>query len=498
MPSPSDLLLGAYYVTLTCLAGFGLHRAVLLVLFYRNRHAAPDITPARDSLPKITVQLPLYNERYVASRLLDAVCELDYPDDRLEIQILDDSTDDTCEILESAVCTWRQRGRRVHHLRRESRTGYKAGALAAGLDLAEGDLIAVFDADFIPAPDFLRRVVPHFEDPSVGMVQARWDYVNRNYSLLTRIQAIFLDGHFRIEQTARSLSGRFFNFNGTAGVWRRQAIVDAGGWHHDTLTEDLDLSYRSQLAGWRFVYLPTLGVPSELPVDMAAFKTQQHRWAMGHMQVARKVLPAVLRSDRPRAQKLEAFAHLSTNLAYPLMIVLSLLIFPAMVIRHAADPWSLLWIDLPLFALSSLSTISYFLSGQIADRPRDRDPSPGLVLPSVLALGIGLCINNGRAVIEGLLRSGGEFVRTPKYRIEHRGQAWTSARYRARVDSTLVVEGLFSAYSVGCLLFAAYEGMWGALPFLYVFAQGFTWVFLFSLRGRILPADAAAQPLLES
>lgn len=472
-----------------------MHRAALLVLFYRNRHSGPVISPARGDLPKVTVQLPLYNERYVAARLVDAVCRLDYPADRLEIQLLDDSTDDTSQILATSTAEWRALGRNVSHIRRTQRDGYKAGALRAGLNQTENPLIAVFDADFIPAEDFLRNVVAHFDDARVGMVQARWDYVNRGYSLLTRIQAIFLDGHFRVEQTARSLSGRFFNFNGTAGVWRREAILDAGNWQPDTLTEDLDLSYRAQLRGWKFIYLPTLGVASELPVDMAAFKTQQHRWAKGHMQVARKILPAVVRSQLPWRTKLEAIAHLTTNLAYPLMIVLSLLLFPAMLIRHSGSPLSLLWIDLPLFALSSLTTISYFLAGQFADR--DRDMSPALVLPSVLALGIGLCINNGRAVVEGLASNGGEFVRTPKYNIERRGQTWTGRSYQARGDSTLLLEGILSAYMLFCFGLAVRSEMWASLPFLYVFAQGFCWVFVFSLLGRLQPS-MNRRPVLES
>jgi hypothetical protein len=279
-------LLVLYYLTLGVLALYGIHRSWLVVTYLRHRRDRPALPAPPAEWPVVTVQLPLYNEMYVATRLLDAVCRLSYPRDRLEIQVLDDSTDETSELVAAEVARWRERGVDVRHVRRGDRAGFKAGALDAGLACARGELLAVFDADFVPGPDFLEKTVPYFTDPAdpqggsrLGMVQARWEHINRGYSLLTRIQAILLDGHFVIEHTARNRSGRFFNFNGTAGIWRRQAIEDAGGWQHDTLTEDLDLSYRAQLAGWRFVYLPEVTVPSELPVDVRGFKSQQHRWA---------------------------------------------------------------------------------------------------------------------------------------------------------------------------------------------------------------------------
>ena len=293
-PLLSRLVLAIYYLVLGTLAVYGVHRLALVALYYRTRRRSnpSEIQPAH--WPLVTVQLPIYNERYVVARLIDAVCALDYPPDRLEIQVLDDSTDETQQIAAARVARYRALGFDIHHLHRLDRNGFKAGALEAGFARARGELLAVFDADFVPQTDFLRRTVFHFADPRCGMVQARWDHINRGYSWLTRIQAIFLDGHFLIEHAARNRSGRFFNFNGTAGVWRRQAILDAGGWQHDTLTEDLDLSYRAQMAGWKFLFLPEVTVPAELPVDINAFKRQQYRWAKGSVQTARKLLRRIL------------------------------------------------------------------------------------------------------------------------------------------------------------------------------------------------------------
>ena len=284
------VVLALYYLVLSVLALYGMHRLVLLAIFFWTRRRNPERPPDPDLWPRVTVQLPIFNERYVATRLIDAVCALDYPRDRLEIQVLDDSTDDTRERVAACVERQRRLGFDIRHLHRTDRTGYKAGALAAGCAEARGDLLAIFDADFVPPTDFLLRTVPYFADQEIGVVQARWEHVNRDYSLLTQAQAIFLDAHFRIEHQARNRGGNFFNFNGTAGLWRRQAIDDAGGWQHDTLTEDLDLSYRAQLAGWRFLFLPDVVAPAELPVDANAFKRQQFRWAKGSVQTARKLL----------------------------------------------------------------------------------------------------------------------------------------------------------------------------------------------------------------
>src|SRR5713101_7340766 len=316
------------------LAVYGSHRYRMAFLYYRHKFKLPTPSGVLKELPKVTIQLPIYNEMYVVERLIDSVCHIDYPRELLQIQVLDDSTDETSAIARACVERNRQQGHQVVYLHREGREGFKAGALAYGLQFAEGELIGVFDADFVPSTDFLRRTVPFFADEKTGMVQVRWGHLNREFSILTQAQSIFLDGHFIIEHTARNRSGCFFNFNGTAGIWRRTAIDDAGGWQHDTLTEDLDLSYRAQLRGWQFVFVPGVIAPAEVPVEMNAFKSQQHRWAKGSIQTCRKLLPRILKSDLPFGVKAEAFFHLTANFNYILMCMLSILMFPSMVIRY--------------------------------------------------------------------------------------------------------------------------------------------------------------------
>ncbi|RMH22495.1 MAG: glycosyltransferase [Acidobacteria bacterium] len=479
----SAVILPLYYLVLGLLAAYGLHRLHLVWAYRRSLRQAPPEPPEPEIWPLVTVQLPIYNELYVAERLIDAACALDYPRERLEIQVLDDSTDETTERVAAQVARLQAAGHDVHHLHRRDREGFKAGALAAGQEVARGELIAVFDADFVPPPDFLRRVVPYFADPGIGMVQARWGHINRDYSLLTRVQAILLDGHFVVEHTARHRSGCFFNFNGTAGVWRRQAIDDAGGWQHDTLTEDLDLSYRAQLAGWRFLYLPELEVPAELPVEINAFKSQQHRWAKGSVQTGRKLLGRILRAPLPWRTKLEAFVHLTANGTYALMVLLSLLIFPAMVLRSDQQPWALLAIDLPLFVGATVSVIVFYLMSQ---HRRPGGALHGLLhLPALMGLGIGLAVNNTRAVLAGLGTKPGVFHRTPKYHIEGKGDGWQDKRYRLPADVALLFESLLAAYFVVCIGLAIELDMWECLPFLYLFLHGYVYMVLLGLAPRL-------------
>jgi cellulose synthase/poly-beta-1,6-N-acetylglucosamine synthase-like glycosyltransferase len=482
MSSPwAPALLALYYSVLAVLAFYGVHRLVLVVLYLRTRRREtplPELPADPAAWPVVTVQLPLYNEMYVAERLIDAVCGLDYPAGRLQIQVLDDSTDETTALVARAVAWHRSRGADVQHLRRTDRTGFKAGALAAGLATARGELLAIFDADFVPAPDFLRRSVPYFADPRLGMVQASWSHINRGYSLLTRVEAVLLDGHFMIEHAARNRSGCFFNFNGTAGIWRRRAIETAGGWAHDTLTEDLDLSYRAQLAGWRFLYLPALAVPSELPVDVNGFKGQQHRWAKGSVQTGRKLLGRILRSPLPARVKLEAFVHLTNNASYPLTVLIALLIFPAMLLRRGTPVRMLLVVDLPLFVAATLSVLSFYVLSQVATGDGWRRQLR--YLPALMGIGIGLSVNNARAVLSGLFRRGGTFHRTPKYRIERRGESWTAKHYRASTDPTRAVEACLALYFLGCILYSWFTGMWMSIPFLVLFFHGYGYMTVLS------------------
>jgi cellulose synthase/poly-beta-1,6-N-acetylglucosamine synthase-like glycosyltransferase len=489
-------LLALYYLVLAVLAFYGVHRLLLVWLYVRTRRRKAVRPPDPDVWPVVTVQLPLYNEMYVATRLIDAVCALDYPRGRLEIQVLDDSSDETREVVARAVERWRAEGADVHHLHRSDRRGFKAGALAAGLAAARGALVAVFDADFVPRPDFLRRTVPFFADPRIGMVQGSWEHINRGYSLLTRIEAILLDGHFLVEHTARHRSGCFFNFNGTAGIWRRAAIEHAGGWQHDTLTEDLDLSYRAQLLGWQFVYVPELGVPSELPVDINGFKSQQYRWTKGSIQTGRKLLARILGSDLPLRIKFEAFVHLTNNSSYLLMAGLSVLLFPAMLARRGSSPEVLLLVDLPLFLAASVSVVVFYLTSQVIARGTGSAQGTwrreARYLPALMGLGIGLAVNNSRAVLSGLFQRGGTFHRTPKYRIERAGEDWKRKRYRAATGPLVALEGALALYFLGCSAYAAAQGMWASLPFLVLFVQGYGYMFLLS----VLPSLRARAPRL--
>jgi cellulose synthase/poly-beta-1,6-N-acetylglucosamine synthase-like glycosyltransferase len=482
----SRVLLAFYYAILAVLALFGMHRMFLVVMYWRRRHDPPPRpVAAHAEWPIVTVQLPLYNEMYVAERLLDAVGRLDYPRARLEIQVLDDSADETTAIAAAAVGRLVAAGLDARLLHRDSRDGFKAGALAAGLAAARGDLLAVFDADFVPPPDFLTIAVPHFSDPGLGMVQGRWSHLNREASLLTRVQALLLDGHFVVEHTARNRSGCFFNFNGTAGIWRRAAIEQSGGWQHDTLTEDLDLSYRAQLAGWRFLYLPDLLVPAELPVDANAFKSQQRRWAKGSVQTARKLLGRICAAPLPLRVRTEAFIHLTNNLSYPLMVVLSLLIFPAMVLRRGSPVTILLLVDLPLFLAATVSVLTFYLVSQTRDRRSLL--SAARTLPALMALGVGLAVNNSRAVLSGLGNRGGVFERTPKYALAD-GDSWRRRRYQVGLDASLWGEGALTLLLLSAMVTAWRTSMWLSLPFLYLFVQGYgsmlTWSLLPALFRR--------------
>src|SRR5262245_31653096 len=443
--TPSETLtLASYFFVLIVLAVYGWHRYYLVYLYLKNRDKGPKPGPPLEPAPIVTVQLPLYNEMYVADRLIDAVCRLEYPRDRLEIQVLDDSTDETQDIAELAVRRFAAQGVSIKYYHRGDRIGFKAGALEAGLRVASGEFVAIFDADFIPAPHFLTQLMPHFADPRVGMRKARWGHINQDYSLLTKIQSILLDGHFVLEHGGRHRSGRFFNFNGTAGIWRRSAIDDAGGWQHDTLTEDLDLSYRAQLKGWRFVFLSDVIAPAEVPVEMNGFKSQQHRWAKGSVQTCRKLLPRILRADLPLAVKAEAFFHLTANFNYPLMCVLSVLMFPSMVIRYNMGWYEMLLIDVPLFFAATFSVCNFYM---VCQREIHRDWRGRIkYLPFLMSIGIGLSINNTRAVFEALFNKQSEFTRTPKYRIEGDSDEWVGKKYRQSVAVQPLIELALGLY----------------------------------------------------
>src|SRR5713101_43345 len=480
-------LLIPYFIVLIVLAAYGAHRYWMVYLYYKHKKNKTMEPPAHfqfDELPRVTVQLPIFNEQYVVDRLLDAVCRLDYPKEKLDIQLLDDSTDETVEVACILVDRYAALGHPVVYLHRDNREGFKAGALAEGLKTAKGEFVAIFDADFVPPSDFLMKCIHHFTDPKIGMVQTRWTHINRNYSFLTQVEAILLDGHFVLEHSGRARSGVFFNFNGTAGIWRRRAIDEAGGWQHDTLTEDTDLSYRAQLEGWKFIYLQDVECPAELPVEMTAFKTQQARWAKGLIQTGKKILPRVLRSDAPLHTKIEAWYHLTANISYPLMIMLSVLLLPAMIIRFYQSWFQMLYIDLPLFMASTFSISSFYLVSQRELFPRSW-PRALVYLPFLMALGIGLTITNTKAVIEALIGKQSAFARTPKYSVVSKLDKVGAKRYRKRLGWVPWVELLIGAYFALTVYYAIENENYITVPFLVLFVVGYWYTGLMSLlQGR--------------
>jgi cellulose synthase/poly-beta-1,6-N-acetylglucosamine synthase-like glycosyltransferase len=487
-------LLIPYFIVLILLASYGAHRYVLVYLYYKNKKNRTTEPSAHFlELPCVTIQLPIFNEQFVVERLLDAICRLDYPLEKLDIQVLDDSTDETVAVARGLVNHYAAKGFPVSYHHRSNREGFKAGALSEGLKTAKGEFIAIFDADFVPPEDFLFRTIHHFTDPKIAMVQTRWTHINRNYSFLTEVEAILLDGHFVLEHSGRACSNVFFNFNGTAGVWRRSAIDDAGGWQHDTLTEDTDLSYRAQLKGWKFIYLQDVECPAELPVEMTAFKTQQARWAKGLIQTSKKILPQVLRSDQRFHVKLEAWYHLTANLSYPLMIVLSVLLLPAMIIRFYQGWFQMMYIDLPLFMASTFSISSFYLVSQ-------RELFPGkwfralLYLPFLMALGIGLTVTNTRAVLEALLGKQSEFTRTPKYHVESKKDKVRANNYRRGLGWVPWVELLIGCYFAITVYYAIDNENYITVPFLILFVLGYWCTGLMSLlQGRFAGMSLSAE-----
>ena len=471
------LVLGATAGVFAFLIPFAFHRTYLLLLSRRKRGEVRTRWPESE-LPAVTVQLPIYNERAVATRVVDAACSLDYPADLLEIQVLDDSDDVTSWILEERVAEWQARGVDVRHIRRDDRTGFKAGALAHGTALANGDFLLVLDADFVPAADLVRELLPPMQDAGVGMVQAAWGHLNREAGWLTESQSFLLDGHFLYEQGGRYRGGRFFNFNGTAGLWRRACIADAGGWRFDTLTEDLDLSYRAQMAGWRFAYLDDVVVPSEIPDTVAALEVQQRRWAQGGVQTGRKLLPDLLRGSYPTKVKIEGVIHLMGHLAHPLTWALAFLLFPSAVARRALGLDHLLWADLLLFTAATVPfVLFYWMAGEERGRPRRGRLRAVL---HTLALGIGLSVPVSRAVLRGLGSSRDPFERTPK-----RGEGMAPS-YRASVlpvDTAfkLLMAVLMLAYLTG----AVAGGYWGQIPFILLFLSGYLALGLPALRDHL-------------
>ncbi|MBI4843044.1 MAG: glycosyltransferase [Nitrospirae bacterium] len=477
------LFLTIYFIILITVFTYASHRYFMVYLYYRHRKDRPVLKGRLDALPKVTIQLPVYNEMYVVRRLITASCGLDYPKELLDIQVLDDSTDETKELAERCVNEFREKGYDISYLHRPHRTGYKAGALAEGLKAAKGDFVAIFDADFVPQSDMLMKTIHYFSEKAVGMVQTRWTYLNRGYSFLSRIEAMMLDGHFVIEHAGRNWSGRFFNFNGTAGIWRKEAIYSAGGWQNDTLTEDLDLSYRAQMQGWRFVFLKDEISPSEIPVEINGFKSQQHRWAKGSIQTAKKLLPAILKSDLPLKVKIEAFFHLTNNVSYLLMLLLSVLMYPSMVARINIGWFQMLVTDVPFLLVATVG-ISFFYICSQKEAYKDWR-SRLLYLPMLMSLGIGLSVNNSKAVLEAAFNKETEFRRTPKYMIEEKNDMWANKKYKVNMSFLVIFELLLGIYFTFNIYFAYKNHIYISIPFLMIFQMGYFYVAFLSILQAI-------------
>lgn len=477
------LMMSIYSICLFVFCLFGTHRLWLLWTYSRHKNGSSGSPPlplntCDPNLPPVTIQLPIYNEQYVVERLIETVCAIHYPSDRLEIQVLDDSNDDTVYLVDQLVAQKKEEGFNIQAIRRADRTGFKAGALQYGMEKSQGDFLLIFDADFVPPPDILIRGMPHFIDQNIGMVQFPWEHINRHYSLLTYAQAVLLDGHFNIEHLARSRTGRFFNFNGTAGIWRKECIMDAGGWEGDTLTEDMDLSYRAQLNGWQFMFIPDLPVPAELPVELNAFKSQQYRWAKGGIQTAIKLLPRLLKSSVPLKVKVESLFHLTANLTYLLMPCL-ILVLPLLVIcTSCISPI----IHNLSFLASFMSVVLFYMTAQ-RHQAKQNLWHTILSIPLVMAVSIGLCINNSRAIIEAIFLKKSSFIRTPKYNIVHRKNKWKKLKkYRVKTNLYFFIELFFLIYSLWTAGLILIHSAYHFIPFITIFIFGFFYFVTLSLR----------------
>jgi len=442
--------------------------------------------PEMEHFPFVTFQLPIYNEKYVIERLIESISVMDYPKDKFEIQVLDDSDDETSEIVSNLIKEKARLGLNIQHIQRSIRKGFKAGALAEGMTTAKGELIAIFDADFIPQRDFLLNTIKHFEDKKLGMVQAKWEHVNKNYSFLTQLQAFGLDAHFTVEQSGRNRGGHFINFNGTAGIWRKSCIVDAGGWQSDTLTEDLDLSYRAQLKGWKFKYLESCGAPAELPAHMNALKTQQYRWTKGAAECTRKNLMSVLKSNNfPLNTKLNAIFHLLNSSLFICIVVTSILSIPVLYIKHYFPEYSLLYKLAGVFLIGVIFlSIFYFVAFASVEKKSKRMVPEFLIkFPLFLSVSMGLSLHNGIAAFEGLIGRTTPFVRTPKFNIQDKNDSWHDNKYvTPKIGKLTYIEILLTCYFAYGLYLSIKLDDYGLFPFILMLLLGYSYVAYLSIR----------------
>jgi cellulose synthase/poly-beta-1,6-N-acetylglucosamine synthase-like glycosyltransferase len=478
----TDIVMYLYFFSLLILFAFGAHGFVM-VYHYMKQRGLEDIQPILMKTPVVTVQLPLFNELYVANRLIDAVCALEYPKDKLEVQVLDYSTDETVDLVEKAAAHYQALGYDIKHIHRRDRSGYKAGALKHGLETARGEFIAVFDADFVPSKDFLIKTIPYFfTDPKIGVVQTRWEHLNREYSMLTRTQAFALDGHFVVEQDVRNKAGFFIQFNGTGGVWRKTTIIDAGNWQSDTLTEDLDLSYRAQLRGWKFKYLAHVTSPAELPAEVNALKSQQFRWTKGAIETARKMIPEVWKSDIPLRIKIHSTFHLTNNIVFPFIILAGILNVPLVFIKQQGGHEAYFAI-MSIFVIAFIGSFLFYLISQKSVYPDWRRRI--MLFPLFMAGSMGFAVNNSRAVFEGLFKRKSEFVRTPKFALHGKEDTWKKNVYiskKKKFEWVVMIEILLAVYCFFGVISSLYYLEIAAVPFQLLYFMGFACVSWLSVR----------------
>lgn len=481
-PFLTDFVMYLYFFSLVILFAFGMHGFVM-VYYYMKQRGLENQHPELTDTPVVTIQLPLYNELYVAKRLIDSVCALDYPKDKLEIQVLDDSTDETLELVAKTVAHYQTLGYNISHLHRTDRSGYKAGALRYGLEKAKGEFIAIFDADFLPHKDFLTKTIPYFfADPKIAVVQTRWEHINREYSMLTRAQAFSLDGHFVVEQDVRNKAGLFIQFNGTGGIWRKSAIIDAGNWQSDTLTEDLDLSYRAQLKGWKFKYLSDITSPAELPIEVNALKSQQFRWTKGAIETARKILPELWKSKLPIRIKIYSTFHLTNNIVFPFIFLAGFLNVPLVFIKQQGGH-ELYFATMSVFVLAFIGSFLFYLVSQKATYPDWRRRI--LLFPIFMAGSMGFAINNSRAVFEGLFKKKSEFIRTPKFAVQQKNDNWLKNKYVAtkkKIDWVVICEALFAFYCLFGVISSLYFMEIAVVPFQLLYFTGFASMSVLSIK----------------
>jgi cellulose synthase/poly-beta-1,6-N-acetylglucosamine synthase-like glycosyltransferase len=490
MQLPLYLLFTVYGAAVLLLFLYGVNSYYLVSQFIRNRRVAEASDEAVreafwakarvEDLPSVTIQLPIYNERYVVERLLRAACNMDYPAGKLEIQLLDDSTDETREIAARAVQRYRDSGFDVHHITRPNREGYKAGALKHGMERCRGEFIAIFDADFLPPKDFLYQTIPFFSNPKIALVQTRWGHINADFSLLTMAQSLGIDGHFVVEQAGRTWGGLFMNFNGTSGIWRKVAIESAGGWQADTLTEDMDLSYRAQLAGWKMHFLHKVTTPAEIPVDINAFKSQQHRWAKGSIQTAKKILAMLFSTSEPFRRKIQALIHVTHYLVHPLMLTVALLSIPMLkYFELRFGPIGFAFLICCLLVSTTGPSSLYIFSQRTLDPKNWRRKIA--FIPALMVIGTGIAVSNTKAVLEALFGMRSEFVRTPKLNVTQKGHKVDDRKYRMPLKPVFFLELFMGAYCFAGFLLYTQSGKYLIGPFLAIYTIGFTYTGITSI-----------------